>query len=113
LHDKIKFKQYLSTKPAHRRWWKKNSSIKRLTTPKKIQEINNLRAGNQKRVNTHTYKHTHTQHYHHHHHNISGLNSLVKRHILTEWIRKHGLSICCLRHIGKHGAKEGAESSTS
>ena len=28
--------------------------------------------------------------------NVSGLNAPVKRHRVAEWIRKHGLHICCL-----------------
>lgn len=28
--------------------------------------------------------------------NVNGLNSPIKRNILTEWIKKHDLTICCI-----------------
>ena len=29
--------------------------------------------------------------------NVNGLNAPIKRHRIAEWIRKHGLHICCLQ----------------
>jgi exonuclease III len=31
--------------------------------------------------------------------NINGLNSPIKRHNLTNWIKKEDLTICCLQEI--------------
>ena len=31
--------------------------------------------------------------------NVNALNALIKRHRITEWIRKHNPHICCLQEI--------------
>jgi hypothetical protein len=92
-----------------------NSNLKRLTTPKETQGINNSR------LNTHTHTHTHTHTYTHtqtsytlpplpppppgtNNHlvidlslNTNVLNSTVKTERRTEWMGKQDPLFCCIQ----------------
>lgn len=95
FHNKIKYKQYLSTNPVLLRHQKKKcQSVECLTIPKKLKGINNFRAANQKRK-THTittkYRNQKAQLI-----DDSHTNFLLKRQKLTDWIRKQDPSFSCI-----------------
>jgi hypothetical protein len=74
FHDKTKIKQDLSTNAAPQKMLEGKFQYKKESYNKAIQGINNLRQSKSKDRASLIYLH------------ISGLNSSIKRHRLTEWL---------------------------
>jgi hypothetical protein len=97
LHDKTKFKPYLSTNPALQRLLEgKLQHKERKYTQGKTKKISHVTTNPKEENHTNIMPGT-NNHWSLISLNINGLNSTIKKHRLRDWTHKQDLAFCCIQ----------------